>query len=445
MAKRTFPHKVNNSRKILIYIYVYILILSQWLYAIATKINLDVLRILSSLFLWSLIISAVFLVTRSNIHLQNSGAIRNKRTSIVFALRIYLLSLIPSCLIALIHENGIGNFTEGFKIIFVVAAALAIVTNYSQELYGGFKMAMPVLFVSLFFGLSQVFMGVGYFTKDTWLTFGAEGRWWNLNAIWGTMAYLGKNAYGLIVALCLCIIIPFASDIKNILIKRLFLYVIIPLSFFCVFKSQCRTALICSLFVLILEFFYRAKYQQKHFQLVTFMSIASISLVTFLSINRNIDWIFDSQSITARSIQRSSIISSKFSDWIIGSGFNGIFRLTKNDFGDLVRSGNSSLGVNVDNSYLRTFLEGGIIGISGLLLMVFILLKTASFSKKNTSNTDSQSLRAIRYLTIVFLLTCFTADFTSFQTTSGVFFFLVAIMATTIKDEMENENPTYRN
>jgi len=430
--------KVSNTYlHFILFFYSFILVMSQWLYLYAVGKGALEIKIISSLFLWSIMITLIppFVLQGGKIKIEKTE-LQNKIHHFTL---LYATSLLVTVLLAFSNPQGWAGALEGLKALFAVLAGVRIMNLAIGHKLNLLLVVAPIYFLSLTFGVIQIYEKVGFFTGNSFFTEGAVGRWWDLHAIWGTMGLYGKNIYGLALSLCLAIVIPLRNTIKTNWLRVITKYVSIPLSIICIYRSESRTALVCVILIVLMETVYLSR-ENNSVSGILFLTFCGTSLLTWLMVSRGSgNWLFSSNSLAARSIERYAVASAKWSDWLFGSGFNGIFRLTNNSFGATVRSGNASLGVNVDNAYLRTILEGGVFGLVSLMALLVVLFQCSrSQIPRINYLVNSDVMRSLRYLTLTFCLCALTIDLLSFQTSIAILFFFIGLVVSQI---YENSKP----
>ena len=123
-----------------------------------------------------------------------------------------------------------------------------------------------------------------------------------------------------------------------------------------------------------------------------------------------------------------SVFNSDNLNYLIGTGAGSIFEHTKGSFADNVRSGNLTLGVNSDNSFIRTFAETGLVG---LLILVSSIIKYPGYVSRTLDNLENKKvlLRSYMYLGGAFLAGLTSSDLISNTTLIAYFVLLIGCLA----------------
>ena len=413
-------------------------VLGQWLYVFSLKYAWFPAYFASFTFFALLLLPLVALVWNSNIRFLVRDDVVRK---VVLSITLLASSTLIASFIAYLRYSNSYYFTDGLKAVVAFFSSILLISFIGERVNVAMKCVYLIYFLLLFFGLSQLILRVNFATKESLLTLGVSGRWWDFNALWGPMALTGKNAYGVSIVLCLCILVPLLSS--NFLQRQSYILLAssMPLALICLYYSKSRIAILCALFLFVTEVASQAK-RKNDLRYVFLISYGFVLMLTVLWVKTGFDflelWVFDSRSITARGQALSATFSSPENNFVWGAGYFGIFEITASTFGDSISTANQSLGLNVDNFFVRRLIETGFLGTFPFLLFLWTLIqKKTSLDISRPLHQREIWLRSMSYLGFVMIFTSLTGDYLSNLNIIAITSFVLSAICVGLNHTME--------
>ncbi len=186
-------------------------------------------------------------------------------------------------------------------------------------------------------------------------------------------SFLSPILLGEFLVIMISVVMAYINTFKYSLI---FKSVYILLFMYAVYSTHSRSAILLSLFALYLYILFSAYRGNLFTRVIANLFNVSIIIVAFyfiynyvnnllINFTGRFDYITDveERSSTSRALQFSNVLDRMKDDFLFGLGKS--------------RNFTNELGSSIDNYYLWTFMEVGIIGISCYFLFMFFLLKEA--------------------------------------------------------------------
>jgi O-antigen ligase len=412
--------------KSIIAAYIISISYSQWYYAGIQEGTLTsvVPKNLTSILFVSIVLILVSLLERLNHAIFTPKS--SSSTLIVVASYFFLVSTFLSVIIGVWHSGLNFDSLEGVKSIFATLSGLVLVRHFSSDLLFYLRLYAYIFSSIVIFSIIQVIIGIDWSTRNSFFTVGAESRWWELSSAWGPFALSGKNVFGIILILSFSLLAPITFLTKMFKrFDRIYFSVILMMDIFLILLSKSRTSIILILLnIIVLALFYTA-YSKNPIPLT--FSILLIPLVSGFYFYWNTSWILSNQSAIARRDSLAASLMAPDSNFLFGTGYNSIFQLTASTFGKSLSQAGTR-GINVDNYFVRRFLEGGLLGLVSLLgiltCLVYLFIIRENLGRQSRAWGICAGL-----LFIDITLASSSGDFLSFQLVNCFFFLILSFIA----------------
>jgi hypothetical protein len=322
--------------------------------------------------------------------------------------------------------SGVNSETvEGVKSLAATLMGILLIKHFFLDMSFFLRTYAIIFGLAVIFSLVQTSKGINWQTSNSFFTVGASERWWDLNSTWGPFALSGKNIYGMVLLLSFSLLSPhlFLSNVFK-RIEKVILATVLLAAGYLIFLSRSRTSILLlavNVFILFLFFSWVSRNVLPF--LLTLILLPTCGLLLFAG---NFDWLFSSQSAVARGLSFNAAVMSPESNYLFGSGYDSIFRLTGSTFGNSLSTAGKN-GINVDNYYLRRFLEGGLLGLFSFLFVLLALFKSYLETKVLSRKEKVWGCCALLiFIDMGFAST--SGDFLSFQIVNCIFFLCIGFI-----------------
>ena len=430
-AQGNISGQFNSRHSILLFrvvgtAYLMSIFFSQWYYAGITEGTLK--SVIPKNMTSILVISLGFIIltiTYRISHSRESSKSLNRELLVLASLSFAITTCSSIMLGAWI--SGVNSETvEGLKSLAATLMGLLLIKHFVVDMSFFLRIYAIIFGLVVIYSFVQTGQGINWQTSNSFFTIGASERWWDLNSTWGPFALSGKNVYGMALVLSFSLLSPhlFLSNVFG-RIEKAILATALLASGYLIFVSRSRTSiLLLATNVLILFLFF--SWMRRNF-LPFFIMLILLPSFGFILVAGNFDWLFSSRSAAARGLSFNAAVLSPQSNYLFGSGYDSIFRLTASTFGNSLSQAGKK-GVNVDNYYLRRFLEGGLLGLFSFLSVLLALFKSYLDTKILSGQQRVWGCCALLiFIDIGFAST--SGDFLSFQIVNCIFFLCIAFIA----------------
>ena len=428
----------KKSIRLLVYCYLFSIILSQPLYLLNNSDSKSLATIASSSTLWGV----VLLIALQGGYWTIKDQVKPEYSNQPVPLRKFLFALTFITFLGISisitrYELGSIQVIDALKVLLSLIIGIQLMKlNFLGENFT-FRLIRVFLLSQVIFGLTQYYAIV--FNKETGLSIflvGSEKAWWDSYAVWGSFPNSGKNTFATLLVFSCAILIPIYFNqikIKSSVtrVSSFLTGLILALTVLALYLSKSRTNLIVFTSILVIELIVLYRSNSKK-PLLIFMVLILSTLFTFSYLNygflsRN-SWVDRWDSLYVRFNIARSVFNSDSLNYLIGTGAGSIFDHTQGSFADNVRSGNLTLGINSDNSYIRTFAETGLVG---LFILVSSIIRYPGYVLRTLDNFENKKvlLRSYMYLGWAFLAALASSDLISNTTLIAYFVLLIGCLA----------------
>jgi len=424
--------------KLLVYCYLFSIILNQPLYLLNNSDSKSLATIASSSTLWGV----VLLIALQGAIWTIKAQVKPEYSKQPVPLRKFLFALIFITFLGISisisrYELGSIGVIDALKVLLSLIIGIQLMKlNFFGERFT-FQLVKVFLLSQILFALTQYYAILYHKQTDVSIFLvGSEKAWWDSHAVWGSFPNSGKNTFATLLVFSCAILIPIYFNqlkIKSSVtrVSSFLTSLILALTVLSLFLAKSRTSLIVFTSILAIELIVLYRSNSKKplliFMVLILSTLFTSSYLNYGVLSRN-SWLSRWESFYVRYDIARSVFNSDNLNYLIGTGAGSIFDHTKGSFADNVKSGNLTLGVNSDNSFIRTFAETGLVG---LLILVSSIIKYPGYVLRTLDNLENKKvlLRSYMYLGGAFLAGLTSSDLISNTTLIAYFVLLIGCLA----------------
>ena len=258
-------------------------------------------------------------------------------------------------------------------------------------------------------------------------TVGNSIRWWNWNALWGTFATTGKNAYGGAMALMAAVLLAWGAVGPAGHLRRLLYLAPAGLAGGLVILSQSRSAVLSLILAAAL-----VTVARRSIPLVTLCAVVVVTVLFLPATSQSLRFLqqrgLNDSDAQARRQVWEKLLTDRNTSLLIGEGYNAITRVTG-------RVGAAGLAYSAEtfeapppaeNLFIRRLVEGGALGLLAFLVFLVLILRE-TFARSTTAEGRAARL-ALRCATAALIVQSLFADTLMFAQWAAVYGLLLGVL-----------------
>jgi len=379
--------------------------------------------------------TAVVTLLAAVIVLRNPEVVHLRHSPWAAGVVLYASSIGFGVMIAIARTASLAGVSEGLQDVLVALAPIPLAILVGRRWQAAAAIALALLGLELLYCAGQLLALPLDQHVTGWLTVGNASRWWDSRALFGTFATTGKNFFGSAMALSAAVLLPWTLGHSS-RITRATAIVLVCLTAIAVALSLSRGALVSLIAsALVIAASVGTRRRALAVACGTIAVLLAISLILALQ-GTSLKSLKGSASSAESGSVRLEIWRAALGSGpslLVGQGHDRAHVVTSTVQETFHQQPGLGASNATENLYIRRLVEGGLIGVAGLL-GYFAALAFESRGIRRQQRLDTQTLwrLSLRALVAAVVVQSLFADVLAYEQAAAVFAISVGLAGATL-------------